>query len=52
MFAILEKAKPDTGIISGLNLAAIRRTTVQVTKLVVCSMKFFFVGHNPIPSLE
>jgi hypothetical protein len=33
MFAILDKAKPDMESISGLNLAAIMHTTVQVTKL-------------------
>jgi hypothetical protein len=29
MFAILDKAKPSTENIRGLNLAAVRRTTVQ-----------------------
>jgi hypothetical protein len=29
----LEKAKPDTENISGLNLEAIKHTTVQVTRL-------------------
>jgi hypothetical protein len=33
MFAILDKAKPDTGNTRGLNLAAVKRTTVQVTRL-------------------
>jgi hypothetical protein len=33
MFAILDKAKPDTENTRGLNLAAVRRTTVQVTSL-------------------
>jgi hypothetical protein len=28
MFATLEKAKPDTGYIRGLNLAAVKHTTV------------------------
>jgi hypothetical protein len=32
-FATLDKAKPDTGNIRGLNLAAVKRTTVQVTRL-------------------
>jgi hypothetical protein len=30
-FATLDKAKPDTGNIRGLNLTAIKHTTVQVT---------------------
>jgi hypothetical protein len=34
MFAILDKAKPNTGNISGLNLAAVICTTVQVSKLL------------------
>jgi hypothetical protein len=33
MFAILVKAKPDIENIRGLNLAAVRHTTVQVTRL-------------------
>jgi hypothetical protein len=33
MFAILDKAKPDIGSIRGLNLAAVKHTTVQVTRL-------------------
>jgi hypothetical protein len=33
MFATSEKAKPDTENIRGLNLAAVKRTTVQVTRL-------------------
>jgi hypothetical protein len=33
MFATLDKAKPDTGNIRGLNLAAVKHTTVQVTRL-------------------
>jgi hypothetical protein len=32
MFTTSEKAKPDTENISGLNLAAVKRTTVQVTR--------------------
>jgi hypothetical protein len=35
IFAILDTAKPDTENIRGLNLAAIRRTTVQVKTTVV-----------------
>jgi hypothetical protein len=33
MFAILDKAKRDIEIIRGLNLAAVKYTTVQVTRL-------------------
>jgi hypothetical protein len=33
MFAILDKAKPDTRNTRGSNLAAVKRTTVQVTRL-------------------
>jgi hypothetical protein len=33
MFAILDKAKPDTENIRGLDLAAVKRTGVQVTRL-------------------
>jgi hypothetical protein len=35
MFAIVDKAKPDTEIIRGLNLVMVRRMTVQVTKLLL-----------------
>jgi hypothetical protein len=33
MFAPLDKAKPVTENIGGLNLAAVKHTTVQVTRL-------------------
>jgi hypothetical protein len=33
MFALLDKAKPDIENIKGLNLAAVRHTTVLVTRL-------------------
>jgi hypothetical protein len=33
MFAVQDKAKPDIENISGLNLAVVKLTTVQVTKL-------------------
>jgi hypothetical protein len=33
MTAILGKAKPDTENIRGLNLAAVKRTAVQVSRL-------------------
>jgi hypothetical protein len=35
MFATLGKAKPTTGNIKGLNLAAVKHTTVQVSKTAV-----------------
>jgi hypothetical protein len=35
MFAILDKAKPDIGNIRGLNLAAVRHTTIHVAKLLL-----------------
>jgi hypothetical protein len=35
MFAILDTAKPDVENIRGLNLAAVRHTTVQVTRLLL-----------------
>jgi hypothetical protein len=33
MFAALDKANPDAGNISGLNLVAVKHTAVQVTRL-------------------
>jgi hypothetical protein len=33
MFAVLDKAKPDIEDVRGLNLAAVKLTTVLVTKL-------------------
>jgi hypothetical protein len=35
MFAILDKENLDTGNIRGLNLAAVKRTTLQVTRLLL-----------------
>jgi hypothetical protein len=35
MFAILDKANSDTGNIRGLNLAAVKHRTVQVTRLLL-----------------
>jgi hypothetical protein len=35
MFATLHKANRDTGNIRGLNLAAVKHTTVQVTSLLL-----------------
>jgi hypothetical protein len=35
MFATLDKANPDTENIRGLNLAAVKHTTVQVTRLLL-----------------
>jgi hypothetical protein len=34
MFAILDKTKPDTGNIRGLNLAAVKNITVQMPALL------------------
>jgi hypothetical protein len=33
MFAVEDKAKPDTQNVRGLNLAVVKVTTVQVTKV-------------------
>jgi hypothetical protein len=35
IFVILDKANRDTGNIKGLNLAAVKHTTVQVTRLLL-----------------
>jgi hypothetical protein len=35
MFALLDKAKPVTGSTRGLNLAAVKHTIVQVTRLLL-----------------
>ena len=35
MFAPLDKTKPNTGNIRGLNWAAVKRTTVQVSRLAL-----------------
>jgi hypothetical protein len=35
MFATLDKATPDTGNIRALNLAAVKHTTVQMTRLLL-----------------
>jgi hypothetical protein len=45
IFEILNKAKPDTENICGLNLAAIRRKTGQVTKLP-SEPEWLMRGHN------
>jgi hypothetical protein len=49
MFAVYYKVKPDIGNIGGLNLALVKLTTIQVTKLpllhkigeigMICSVK-------------
>jgi hypothetical protein len=44
-FAILDKAKPDTGNIRDLNLAAVKHTTVQVTRLPWLR-KLLEIGHK------
>jgi hypothetical protein len=45
MFAILDKAKCDVENIRGLNLAAVRHTTVQVIRLLLWR-KLLEIGHN------
>jgi hypothetical protein len=35
MFAVQDKVKPDIEIIRGLNLAVVKLTTVQVTRLLL-----------------
>jgi hypothetical protein len=35
MFATLDKVNRDTGHIRGLNLAAVKHTTLQVTRLLL-----------------
>jgi hypothetical protein len=35
MFASLEKANSDTGNIRGLNLVAVKHTSIQVTRLLL-----------------
>jgi hypothetical protein len=35
MFAILDKAKPNIGNTRDINMAAVKPTTVQVTKLLL-----------------
>jgi hypothetical protein len=37
IFATLDKAKPTTGNIRGLNLAAVKHPTVQVSKTAVAA---------------
>jgi hypothetical protein len=45
MFAALAKAKPDTGNIRGLNLAAVKHATVQVTRLPLWR-RLLKIGHK------
>jgi hypothetical protein len=45
MFAILDKANPDTGNIRGLNLVAVKHTTVQVTRLLL-KQELLMIGHD------
>jgi hypothetical protein len=35
MYATLDKVKPDTGNMRGLNLVAVKHMTVQVTRLLL-----------------
>jgi hypothetical protein len=44
MFAALGKGNPDTGNIRGLNLAAVKHTTVQVTR-VPLKQELLMTGH-------
>jgi hypothetical protein len=46
LFATLDKAKPDTENIRGLNLAAVTCTTVQVSIDCQCSVSYWQLGHN------
>jgi hypothetical protein len=45
MFATMEKAKPDTENIRGLNLAAVKHKTVEVTRPPLQG-KLLGIGHN------
>jgi hypothetical protein len=45
MFATMDKANPDTGNIRGLNLAAVKHTTVQVTRLPL-QQELPMTGHD------
>jgi hypothetical protein len=45
MFAILDKANPDTENIRDLNLAVVRHMIVQVIKLVL-QPELLLIGHN------
>jgi hypothetical protein len=45
MFATLDKAKPNTGNVRGLNLAAFKHTTVQMTRLPL-QRKLLKLGHD------
>jgi hypothetical protein len=45
MFASLDKANPDTGNVRGLNLAAVKHTTVQVTGLPLYQERLR-IGHG------
>jgi hypothetical protein len=45
MFATLDKAKPETGNIIKINLAAVKHTTVQVTRLPL-QQGLLMIGHD------
>jgi hypothetical protein len=45
MFAVLDKAKPNTEHVRDLNLAVVRHMTVQVIKLVL-QPELPLIGHN------
>jgi hypothetical protein len=44
ILATLDKANPDTENIRGLNLAAVKHTTVQVTRLLF-EQELLIIGH-------
>jgi hypothetical protein len=45
MFATLDKANADTGNKRGLSLAAVKHTTVQVTRLLL-QQELLMIGHD------
>jgi hypothetical protein len=45
MFATLDKANPGKGNIRGLNWAAVKHTTVQVTRLLL-QQELLMIGHD------
>jgi hypothetical protein len=45
MFATLDKVNPDTGNIRGLNMAAVKKTTVQVTRLLL-QQELLMIGYD------
>jgi hypothetical protein len=45
MFATLDKANRDTSNIRGLNLAEVKHTTVEVTRLLL-QQEILMIGHD------